>query len=89
MSDGSAQIYALTTKILVECDKITVRINKNAFLRLWCGLRAKVKSRDFAKCSGVVCSTKKCGPMLEVGTYILVESQQNIGDEEKNVCFKL
>ncbi len=52
-----------------------------------------MRSRGFAKCSGFVRSTKKkCEPMLEAGTCILVVGlQQNISDKEreKNVCFQL
>ena len=65
--------YALTTKILAGCDKITVCINLVlSFLKTMIGLRAKVRTCGFAKCSGAVRSTKKCEPMLEAGTFILV-----------------
>jgi hypothetical protein len=85
-----AQNYALTTKTLVGCDRITARIKKMLFLkaRLW-PFRAKMSSRGFAKCSGVVRSTKKCGPMLEAGTYIRVGASTEYWyrSKERDVCF--
>ncbi len=65
------------TKALVRCDRIMVRIKKNKTLLFFfegnVTLEQELNSRGFAKCSGVVRSTKqKCGPMLEAGTCIRV-----------------
>jgi hypothetical protein len=48
-------------------------------------LRAKVRSCGFAKCSGVVRSTKKCGPMLEAGTFYS-ECSRIIVKERGKMC---
>jgi len=71
MSDEVAQNSALTTKTLVECDKITVRIKKTLFLkRLKYSLRAKWDCVALQNALELCTPLEMCGPMLKAGTYI-------------------
>jgi len=68
-----AQNYALMTKVLVGCDKITVRIEKMLLKRLKCSLRAKWDRVVLRNALKVCAPLEECGLMLKAGTYIRVE----------------
>jgi hypothetical protein len=73
MSNGMAQNYALMTKVLVGCDKITVCIEKTLLKRLKCSLRSKWDRMVLRNALKVCAPLEECGLMLKAGTYIRVE----------------
>jgi hypothetical protein len=82
--------YALKTKFLVGCDKITVRIRSKCLF--FEGCFEALEQNKFAwfceECSGVVRSTKKCGRMLEAGTCVFC-IETKYWCRGKKICFQL
>ena len=73
MSNGMAQNYALMTKVLVGCDKITVCIEKTLLKRLKCSLRSKCDRMVLRNSLKVCAPLEECGLLLKADTYIRVE----------------